>query len=230
MQKVLIIEDDVNLGITLTGALEMQHFKVHYLTNGENVMKEFHTFQPDIVLLDVILNAELDGFEIGKLIRAESNVPILFTTSRDGNEDFQMGFSIENTDYVRKPYRLMEILLRIEKILSKQQDDTTNNTYQVGNYSFFPAEQSLKIKDTVAHLNNYESAVLTLLCKNINTFISKREIIECVWQVKETKIKEGSLNNILTNLRKYLNKDGCVGMESRINVGIKLTLKENELV
>jgi len=231
MHRVLIVEDDVNLGIPLTGALEMKNYQVRYLTAGDTVMEELRLFQPHIVLLDVILNGVLDGFEIGKQIRLESNVPILFTTSRDGNDDFKNGFSIGNTDYVRKPYRLIEVLLRMENLIGKQQcANAFDDAYHVGNYSFFPAEQSLQINDTVTHLNNYESAVLTLLCKNFNTFISKREIIECVWQVKETKIKEGSLNNILTNLRKYLNKDGSVRMESRINLGIKLTVIKEELV
>ena len=228
MNKVLIIEDDVNLGTTLSGVLEMQNFEVRYLINGENVLNELNNFQPDIVLLDIILNAELDGFEIGKLIRKESNVPILFTTSRDGNDDFKMGFSIYNTDYVRKPYHLMEVLVRIENMLSKQHhSEVLNNTYYLGNYRFLPSEQSLKFIDTNTHLNNYESAVLTLLCKNIDTFISRKQIIESVWNIKEVKIKEGSLNNILTNLRKYLNRDGRIVMESIINLGIKLTLKEN---
>jgi len=228
MNKVLIIEDDVNLGTTLSGVLEMQNFEVRYLINGENVLNELNNFQPDIVLLDIILNAELDGFEIGKLIRKESNVPILFTTSRDGNDDFKMGFSIYNTDYVRKPYHLMEVLVRIENMLSKQHhSEVFDNTYYLGNYRFLPSEQSLKFTDSNTHLNNYESAVLTLLCKNINTFISRKEIIESVWNIKEVKIKEGSLNNILSNLRKYLKRDGRIVMESIINLGIKLTLKEN---
>ena len=97
----------------------------------------------------------------------------------------------------------------------------------MGNYRFFPAEQSLKFIDSDTHLNNYESAVLTLLCDNMNTFISKKEIVELVWHEKQTKIKEGSLNNILTNLRKYLSKDSRIVMESRIKLGIKLTLKES---
>jgi DNA-binding response OmpR family regulator len=226
MLKALVVEDDTNLGLPLTGALEMQKFKVRYLAVGDRVLEEFRLFRPDIVLLDVILNNGLDGFEIGKAIRAESVVPIVFTTSRDGNNDFKTSFSIENTDYVRKPYRLMEVMLRVENMLSRQHAAVSGNTYQVGNYRFFPAEQSLKFIDSDTHLNNYESAVLTLLCNNMNTFVSKKEIVELVWHERQTKLKEGSLNNILTNLRKYLSKDSRIVMESRIKLGIKLTFKE----
>jgi len=229
MKKILIVEDDVNLGLPLTGALEMHNYKVSYLINGENAMEEFRNFNPDLVILDVILNGESDGFDIAKLIRRESDVPILFTTSRDGNEDFEMGFSIENTDYVRKPYRLMEVTLRIENLLYKQENGTQKkDLYQIGNIRFFPGEQLLLYESEKIHLNNYESAVLALLCKNRNVFVSRQKIIEDVWKVKESGLKERSLNNMLTNLRKYLSRDSRILMESIIKLGIRLTVKETE--
>ncbi|MDR3651577.1 MAG: response regulator transcription factor [Paludibacter sp.] len=229
MKRILIVEDDVNLGTTLTGALEMQDYEVLYHTNGEQVMTKFREFKPDAVILDVILNGSIDGFEIGKLIRAEYNTPILFTTSRDGNEDFKQGFSIKNSDYVRKPYKLMEIALRLENLLSIQKRNVKKeSTFQIGHFSFSPDEQSLRYDYEKIHLNNYESAVLDLLCKNIDTFISRKEIIEQIWHEKDAKLKEGSLNNIITSLRKYLNQDCHIELESRIKLGIKLKLKDAE--
>jgi len=227
MKRVLIVEDDVNLGTTLTGALEMQDFQVRYLTSGDTVMEELTVFRPDILLLDVILNGKLDGFEIAKQVRENHNVPIIFTTSCDGNEDLKKGFSIENTDYIRKPYRLMEILLRVNNLLSKQmQAGINNNAYKIGNYCFCPAEQTLKSGCKEKHLNNYESGVLTLLCKNMETFISKKNIIELVWHEKDTIIKEGSLNNVLSNLRKQFNEDDRITLEGRIKLGVKLSITE----
>jgi len=228
MYKILLIEDDVNMGLPLTGALEMQDYKVLYLTNGDKALETFLQFKPDIVILDVILNGPLDGFEIGKLIRNQNNTPILFTTSRDGNEDFQSGFSIGNTDYVRKPYRLMEVMLRINNLLSNNPNFTRiKDTFQIGLFSFVPNEQSLRYDNEEIHLNNYESAVLTLLYNNMDVFVSKENIIESVWHEKQPKLKEGSLNNILTNLRKILTKDENIVLVTRINLGVKLTLKKN---
>ena len=225
MKRILIVEDDVNLGIPLTGALEMQDYKVSYHSNGEGIMEEFKKFKPDLVILDVILNGELDGFDIAKLIRLESNVPILFTTSRDGNEDFKTGFSINNTDYVRKPYRLMEVTLRIENLISKQEKGTKKtDLFQIGKFSFSPDEQLLEFETEKIHLNNYESAVFDLLCENMNAFVSRKKIIENVWNEKETSLKEGSLNNILTKLRKYLMSDTHIIMESKMKLGVKLTI------
>jgi len=228
MKKVLIIEDDVNLGTPLAGALEMHDYKVSYLANCNKAMEEFNCFQPDIVLLDIILNGELDGFEIGNQIRKINDVPIVFTTSCDGNEDFKQAFSIANTDYVRKPYRLIEILLRIERLLSSEQKQThkSEKCYQIGQFNFFPEEQMINFEHEKIHLTNYESAVFTILCQNRDTFVTRKSIIETVWHEKESKLKEGSLNNIVTTLRKYLSKDNRITLESKIKLGIKLTLSQ----
>jgi len=222
MKKILIVEDDLNLGTTLAGVLESQSYKVHYLSSGKTVMNELKTFEPDIIILDIMLNEEQDGFDISKQIRSISKTPVLFTTSRDGNDDFINGFSMDNTDYVRKPYKVMEVLKRIEKLLEIQ---TKKESFTIGHFSFFPCEQSLKYDCGNINLNNYESAVLSLLCKNTGNFISKKTITEVVWNETDPKLKEGSLNNILTNLRKHLKKDNSVLLETRMGLGISLILK-----
>lgn len=222
MKKILLIEDDVNLGTTLNGALESQQYEVHYLTGSSRVEEEMRLFQPDIVLLDVMLNEQLDGFDIARQIRKTSQVPILFTTSRDGNVDFATGFSLGNTDYVRKPYKLMEVLLRIERILAAQ---TNKEAFRIGHFGFFPCEQSLRYDCGNIHLNSMETAVLTLLCKNEAVFVSKKTIIEMVWNETDPKLKEGSLNNVLSNLRKYLQKDSRILLESKVGLGVRLINK-----
>jgi DNA-binding response OmpR family regulator len=227
MYKILLVEDDVNLGVPLSGVLEMQGYQVLYLTNGDGVMNELQEFKPHVVILDVLLNGILDGFEIGRVIRADNDIPILFTTSLDGNDDLKAGFSIGNTDYVRKPYRLMEVLLRINNLLSNHENLTkSKDIFQLGLFSFFPIEQSLRYDYEEIHLNNYESAVLALLCNNMDEFVPKSKIIETVWHEKQSKLKEGSLNNILTIIRKYLNKEDSIILETKIKLGVKLSVKK----
>lgn len=233
MKKILIVEDDVNLGLPLTGALEMQEYKVSYLSNGDKALNEFRNFKPDLVILDIALNGKLDGFDIAKRIRIESKVPILFTTSRDGNEDLKTGFSIANTDYVRKPYRLMEVMLRIENLLSKQEEVLTTqeiitkkkDVFQIGNYSFTPCEHLLLYECEKIHLNNYESVVLNMLCKNKNQYLSRNTIIEEVWKVDDSNLKDASLSNTVSNLRKHLSKDDSISIDSKIKLGIQLKIK-----
>jgi len=225
MTKILLIEDDINLGTTLMGALEMMDYKVRHLFNGEDIMTELADFQPQLILLDVNLNTALDGFDIGKLIRKKYQTPIIFTTSRDESEDLKTGFSIANTDYVRKPYRVMEIELRIKKLLSKQTSSEKENTFQFGDFIFYPYEHSVRYEGTKFHLNNYETAVLDLLCQHKDTFVSKQKIIELVWNCDQPKLKAGALDNILSNLRKYLKPGTSIELECRIGLGVKLTTK-----
>jgi len=225
MTKILLIEDDINLATTLMGALEMLDYKVRHIFNGDTIINELADFQPELVLLDVNLNTKLDGFDIGKLIRKKHQTPIIFTTSRDESEDLKTGFSIANTDYVRKPYRIMEIEMRIKNLLSKQTTEEKGSTFQFGDFSFYPDEQSIKYEGTKFHLNNYETAVLDLLCQNKDSFVSKQKIIELVWNCDQPKLKEGALNNILSNFRKYLKPGTSIELECRVGLGVKLSTK-----
>jgi two-component system, OmpR family, response regulator TrcR len=227
MKKVLIIEDDVNLGLPLMGVLEMHGFEVMHLIDGDNIMHDFLLFKPDLVILDVMLNAKLDGFEVGNLIRTNYITPILFTTSREGNEDFEKGFGISNTDYVRKPYRLAEVLVRLNGLLSRQEVviKVEENCFHIGIFIFFPNEQALKNENEQIHLNKTESTVLSVLCENINSFVSRNEIVTLVWKKNDPISKEGSLNNILTNLRKYLKNDNRIVLDTRVGLGVRLSIK-----
>jgi len=121
----------------------------------------------------------------------------------------------------------MEVLLRINNLLSNHENLTkSKNIFQLGLFSFFPIEQSLRYDYEEIHLNNYESAVLALLCNNMDEFVSKNKIIETVWHEKQSKLKEGSLNNILTIIRKYLNKEDSIILETKIKLGVKLSVKK----
>ena len=225
MTKILLIEDDINLGTTLMGALEMMDYKVRHIFNGDAIIEELADFQPELVLLDVNLNTKSDGFDIGKMIREKYQTPIIFTTSREESDDFKTGLGIANTDYVRKPYRVMEIEMRIKNLLSKQTTDEKGSTFQFGDFCFYPAEQSIKYENTKFNLNNYETGVLNLLCQNKDTFVSKQKIIQLIWNCDQPKLKTGALDNVLSNLRKYLKPGTTIKLESRVGLGVKLTTK-----
>ncbi len=224
MKKILVVEDDLNLGTALVGFLEMQKYEVHYVSDGDEAIAQFQEFEPDLVTLDVMLNASVDGFEIAKRIRRFSNVPIIFTTSRDGNEDYETGFGIENSDYVRKPYRLVELMLRINKMVEAEMTSsvTVDNQFRIGRFKFFPDEQSLKFDKGDIHLNHLDSVVLALLCRNKGNFMSREEIIKIVWQVNEPALKEAALYNSISRLKKYLYNDEQIKIENKIRLGIRL--------
>jgi len=221
MKKILIVEDDLNLGTTLAGVLESNGYEVRYLKSGLSVMQIIKDFQPDIVLMDVILNEKSDGFDIAQKIRSKYPTPIIFTTSSDGNTDFNKGFSISNTDYVRKPYKIIEVMKRMERLFENTQSIFT---FKLNKYTFIPAERALKFAYGNICLNHLESCVLTLLCEKPGIFISRNEITQKAWNITDPKLKEKSLNNILSNLRKYLVKDHLIESESKSKLGVRILI------
>ena len=224
MKKILVVEDDLNLGTALVGFLEMQKHEVNYVNNGDEAVAEFQRFQPDLVTLDVVLNCSVDGFEIAKQIRKISDVPIIFTTSRDGNEDYETGFGITNSDYVRKPYRLVELLLRINKMIEVEMlsSAAADNHFRIGRFQFFPEEQSLKFNKGDIHLSPLDTTVLALLCRNKGKFIPREDVIRLAWQVEDTESKETALYNSISRLKKYLYNDEHVRIENKIRLGIRI--------
>lgn len=224
MKKILVVEDDLNLGTALVGFLEMQKYEVLYVSNGDEAIAEFQRFAPDLVTLDVMLNCSIDGFGIAKQIRKFSNTPIIFTTSRDGNEDYETGFGIENSDYVRKPYRLVELMLRINKMVEAEMmsSSVADNQFRIGRFKFYPDEQSLKFDKGDIHLNHLDTVVLALLCRNKGNYMTREEIIKIVWQVNEPALKEAALYNSISRLKKYLYNDDQVKIENKIRLGIRL--------
>ncbi len=224
MKKILVVEDDLNLGTALVEFLEMQKHEVNYVNNGDEAVSEFQRFQPDLVTLDVVLNCSVDGFEIAKQIRKISDVPIIFTTSRDGNEDYETGFGITNSDYVRKPYRLVELLLRINKMIEVEMlsSAAADNHFRIGRFQFFPEEQSLKFNKGDIHLSPLDTTVLALLCRNKGKFIPREDVIRLAWQVEDTESKETALYNSISRLKKYLYNDEHVRIENKIRLGIRI--------
>lgn len=228
MKKVLIVEDDVNLGSTLAGILEIKKLNVHYSNGYDDVLFVFNQFNPDIILMDVLLPGDQNGFKIAEKIRKNKNqVPIIFITSLEGAVAMKKAFSFTNADYINKPFRVQEVLLRMDKLLSKQyRFNLTENFYRIGDTLFFPEEQLLRRANNKIHLNKYQTMVLVVLCNNQDNYLSRNDIIQDVWGVDNCKIKENSLNNILSALRKYFADDSKVEISSVMKLGVKLYVED----
>lgn len=228
MKKVLIVEDDVNLGSTLAGILEIKKLNVHYSNGYDDVLFVFNQFNPDIILMDVLLPGDQNGFKIAEKIRKNKNqVPIIFITSLEGAVAMKKAFSFTNADYINKPFRVQEVLLRMDKLLSKQyRFNLTENFYRIGDTLFFPEEQLLRRANNKIHLNKYQTMVLIVLCNNQGNYLSRNDIIQEVWGVDNCKIKENSLNNVLSALRKNFADDLKVEINSVMKLGVKLYVEE----
>lgn len=221
MKKLLIIEDDLNLGTSLASGFEMLGYEVLYLTEAGGVIEKFKSFLPHAVITDVMLNDSVDGFQLAREIRNISDLPVLFTTSKDGTDDIKAGLGLGNSDFIRKPYRLVEVSMRLENLL---RNDTAQEQklYRFGGFSFDPSQQLLSFSGQDFYLPNYDTAVLLLLLQNKNDYVNRSVLVQQVWGVADAKLKEASLNNVLSRLRKYLSPDSSVKIDSRIHVGVCL--------
>ncbi len=228
MKKILLIEDDANLAFMITDGLESEGFNVFHITNGEEIlaaMDDFILHMPDLILLDVNLKGVVNGFELSKKIRQHSQVPIIFTTARTQIEDIQQGFKIGNVDYLKKPFGVRELILRINELLSRNPVSTgQDKLFQLGSFVFSPATHCLQQADEKKHLQKNESDVLKIFCENIGKVVTKTDILESVWQDEDLKQKEASLHNILSLLRSKLSNDKTVNLETIHKTGWKLTV------
>lgn len=230
MAKILLIEDDTNLAFMLIDGLESEGYEVLHKLRGEEALEAFTEYQPDILLLDVNLKGEMTGFDVSKLIRKKSDIPVIFTTSRAQYEDMQEGFQIGNVDYLKKPYSIRELNLRIFALLSRYKEmesvkQAGSDRIQLANYVFSPTEQTLQNIDTI-HLQKNESDVLTYLCKNIDKVVTKKELLEEIWGGNEIQLREASLYNVLFSLRTKLSGDPSINIQTIPKMGYKLTINK----
>lgn len=226
-----MVEDDVYLGTTVASMLEMNKLNVLYLEEGTHVIDAFSQFDPDVVLMDVMLPGDRTGFEIVEEIRQIDNlVPVLFITSLNCRETLNRAFSFSNADYLNKPFKIQEVLLRINNLLIKQyQYNLKEHCFKLGDVSYYPDEQLLTYQSETVRINKCQASVLEVLCNHMNSFVSRELIVQEVWQTDDCKLKENSLNNVLSVLRKLLSSDSRIEITSVIRLGVRLRILENNL-
>ena len=198
-----------------------------HVSDGKSAIEKIQAFHPDIVLLDVNLKGAMTGFELSKKIRLSSQVPVIFTTSRTQIEDLQEGYKIGNVDYLKKPFGIRELILRINELLARSVfKPQTNEPKHIGNFLFSANEQYLQLSVDKIRLQKNEAAVLSILFDNRGRVTTKKEILETVWNEPDLKGKEASLNNILSALRSKLSSDNRVSIETIPKIGYKLVVED----
>lgn len=158
-------------------------------------------------------------------IRLSSDLPILFTTSRTLSEDMEEGFSIGKVDYLKKPFGLCELLLRIKGLLSRNVEKDQHKTqYHIGEFTFNPSEKTLQINNERITLQKNECVVLAILCENMEQVVAKDYIVKMVWNENDLKQKEASLYNIISLLRNKFCSDKNIVITAFSKIGWKLTV------
>ena len=221
--KVLYVEDEPFLGKIVKESLESRDFIVKMVNDGILVLDEFKSFQPDICILDVMLPNK-DGFTLGKEIRSlNDTIPILFLTAKNQTEDLLKGFKSGGNDYVRKPFSMEELIVRVNNLLAlmhpeKNGKDSQGQIISIGKYNFNPQKYELCFGENIRKLSHREAQILTMLVEKKNNAIDRREIMKTIWG-NDSFFNSRNLDVYITKLRDYLKEDANVQIITLKGIG-----------
>lgn len=210
-KKILYVEDEPFLGKIVKETIEGKDFEVLLIADGALVMDAFKSFTPDICILDVML-PNVDGFTLGLQIRSQfPKLPIIFVTAKIETDDLIKGFDSGGTDYIRKPFSMKELIVRINNQLDlhqvkKQVSSTEKERIELGQFLFIRDKYELVLKKNVKKLSSRESEVLTILALNRNQTIDRKTLLMDVWG-DDSYYNSRTLDVYIRKLRAYLADD-----------------------
>lgn len=229
--SILLVEDDENLGSLVEEFLSLLGYSTRLATNGEEGLKMYLAGSFDLCILDVMMPKK-DGFTLATDIRnIDEQIPIIFLTARGQDQDRIKGFKAGCDDYITKPFSSEELSLRIEAILKRcslKKSGNGQDKYIIGKYIFDPVNLLLSVDDHVQKLTVKESALLKLLCQNVNNLLSRDKAQTEVWGTSDYFIGR-SMDVFITRLRKYLIHDPEVAIINVHGAGFKLEVKSTTM-
>ena len=221
---VLLVEDEKTLSMIIKDTLEEQGFLISIAFNGEEGLRTFHTQKPDVVVADVMM-PRMDGFEMVRRIRqTDRTTPVLFLTARSGINDVVEGFELGANDYLKKPFSMQELIIRIKALLHKAfVNKEQANLFEIGNYLFNAVSQQLSYAGTSQELSHRESEILRRLCEHRNEVVSTQSILLELWG-DDSFFNSRSLHVFITKLRHKLAKDERIRIVNVRGLGYKLVI------
>lgn len=222
--KILLAEDDINLGSLLKEYLNAKDYETDLFENGDTAYKGFMNQHYDACIFDVMMPIK-DGFTLAKEVRAvNSEIPILFLTAKSMKDDIFEGFALGADDYITKPFSMQELLLRLEAILRRTKklgNAAAQTNFQIGKYKFDAQKQLLKLNDIEAKLTTKESELLRLLAQNMNNVLERNHALKTIW-IEDNYFNARSMDVYITKLRKHLKEDTDVQILNVHGKGYKL--------
>ncbi|MBK8884401.1 MAG: response regulator transcription factor [Bacteroidales bacterium] len=222
--RILLAEDDTNLGILLKNYLTAKNYETFLYINGILALDAFRNKSFDLCILDIMM-PEMDGLTLAREIRlASPDMPVIFLTAKNQQEDILEGFRSGADDYITKPFSMEELILRIEAILRRTTAISSakkEELYTIGNYTFDPLKQILTLKDQHIKLTTKESELLELLCRNENLILERNFALKAIW-IDDNYFNARSMDVYISRLRKYLGKDPLVKIVNVHGRGYKL--------
>jgi DNA-binding response OmpR family regulator len=225
--KVLLAEDDKNLGAVLKAYLEAKGYQTTLCVNGKEAFDIFNKKKVDFCIVDVMMPVK-DGFTLAQEIRRlDKHIPILFLTAKSLQEDKIRGFEIGGDDYLTKPFSMEELLMRMKAILRRvnegSETEEKTNIYKLGKMSFDYTRQLLTSSSGEHKLTSKEAELLKLLCDSANDVLDRSIALNRIWQ-DDSYFNARSMDVYITKLRKYLKDDPAVELLNVHGIGFKLVL------
>ncbi len=223
--KVLLVEDEQTLAMIIKDTLDEEGFDVLSANNGDEGLKYFFSQRPDIVVADVMMPF-IDGYEMATRIRQTNrSVPILFLTARSAVKDVIKGFELGANDYLKKPFNMLELIIRIKVLTGCLQNKTDKNnisSFHIGDYIFNSINQTLsRSYNEELNLSHRESEILKSLCLNKNSVVETQNILLDLWG-DDNFFNTKSLHVFITKLRQKLSKDEKIKIINVRGIGYKL--------
>lgn len=227
--RILLAEDDPNLGNLLKNYLEAKGYSTTLCVNGNEAVDLFRLNEFDFCLLDIMMPLR-DGYSVAEEIRkTHARIPILFLSARTQQEDKLKGFEVGADDYVTKPFSMEELMVRIQAILRRSEDTQklqgSQGVYKIGDYDFDFNRQVLTLKDKEKKLTSKEAELLRLLCDRENDVLTRSDALREIWH-DDSYFNARSMDVYIVKLRKYLKEDPGVELINVHGVGFKLIKKK----
>jgi DNA-binding response OmpR family regulator len=223
--KILYVEDEVFLGKIVSESLEQRGYQIKWVTDGADVMQSLTSAKPDICILDVML-PHINGFDLGSQIRKlHPALPIIYLTAKDQTEDVLKGFASGGNDYIRKPFSIEELIIRIENLMKGQPTAGLSDApTQLGDLQFSPRKMELITPTESIRLSHRESELLKILVEHQNLPIERKVILKQLWG-DDSFFNSRNLDVYITKLRKHLKADPRIEIITLKGVGYQFIVR-----
>lgn len=220
--SVILAEDELALGTIIQESLQSRDFQVRLCGDGAQALEAYQAKKPDVLVLDVMM-PKMDGFTLAAEIRkTDPYTPIIFLTSKSQTEDVIKGFGLGANDYVRKPFSMEELIVRIKAHLDRLRTrQAQSNWIGLGKYEFHPTRQVLKLAEEESPLTARESQLLQMLLENANDITDRTLILTQIWG-SDDFFNARSMDVFITKLRKKLQDDPAIQILNVRGYGFKL--------
>ncbi|MDE6306125.1 MAG: response regulator transcription factor [Muribaculaceae bacterium] len=220
--KILLVEDDSTLSFIIQDAFTREGFDVVCASNGEAGLKLFKETDPDIIVADVMM-PKMDGFEMVRLIRLTAPaIPVLFLTARTALDDVVKGFELGANDYIRKPFQILELIVRIRALLKRnRQGVAEDSNLTIGDCYMDFASQSLIVGTETIKLSHTEAVIIDELFRHPNEVVEAKTLMYRIWQNDDYN-NLNRLHGFIYKLRRYLSKSTRLELLNVRGIGYKL--------